>query len=70
MHRAGDRATIRTGAGGLAGRDRPYLDTAALSGFHGRDLQAVHAEQRRRRILERDARGFLLIWSLSEDPRS
>jgi hypothetical protein len=48
---------------------RAFLHAAPLSPAPGGNSTA-HAEQRRRRILEHDARGFLLIWSLSEDPRS
>ena len=70
MHPVRDHAAIRAHPGRLPGRDRPYLNTAIRSSLHAGNLQALHPEQRRRRILEHDARGFLLIWSLSEDPRS
>ncbi len=42
-------------------RDRPYLQRAVRPGPRIGDLQAIHAEQHRRRILEHDARGFLMI---------
>ena len=41
--------------------DRPYLHRAAGPGLRIGYLQALHAEQHRRRILEHDARGFLVI---------
>jgi hypothetical protein len=69
VHTAGGRAAIRAGRCGRAGRDHPHLDTAVRSGFHAGDLQALHAEQRRRRILEHDARGFLLILKAFGGPR-
>ena len=61
MHPARDRAAIRARRRGRVIRDRPYLHTAARPGLHIGDLQALHPEQRRRRILEHDARGFLVI---------
>jgi hypothetical protein len=42
-------------------RDRPYLKRAARPGLRVGHPQSFHAEQRRRRILEHDARGFLMI---------
>ena len=51
-------------------RDRPHLDHAARRGLHLGNLQALHPEQRRRRILEHDARGFLLILKSVGRPRS
>jgi streptomycin 6-kinase len=42
-------------------RDHPYLHRALCAGFRINDLQALHAEQHRRRILDHDARGFLVI---------
>jgi hypothetical protein len=41
--------------------DRPYLQRAIRQRLRIGDLQAFHAEQHRRRILEQDARGFLMI---------
>jgi hypothetical protein len=41
--------------------DHPYLQRAVRPGPRIGDLQAIHAEQHRRRILEHDARGFLMI---------
>ena len=70
VHLVTDRAAVRARPGGLPVSDRPHLDDAVRSGLYPGDLQALHPEQRRRRILEHDARGFLLIWSLPEDPRS
>ena len=40
---------------------RPYLQRAVRPGLRIGNLQALHAEQHRRRILEHDARGFLMI---------
>jgi hypothetical protein len=40
--------------------DSPYLHRAARIGLRVNDLQAFHAEQHGRRILEHDARGFLM----------
>ena len=45
-------------------RDRPYLQRAVRPGPRIGDLQALHAEQHRRRIVEHDARGFLMILNL------
>ena len=61
MHPARDRAAIRARRRGRIIGDRPYLHRAARPGLHVGDLQALHPEQRRRRILEHDARGFLVI---------
>jgi hypothetical protein len=52
---------IRARPGSLVIGDRPYLNAAARAGLHVGDLQALHSEQRRRRILKHDARGFLVI---------
>jgi hypothetical protein len=41
--------------------DRPNLQRAVRQRLRIGDLQALHAEQHRRRILEHDARGFLMI---------
>ena len=41
--------------------DRPHLNAAVRAGPHPGDLHALHPEQRRRRILDHDARGFLTI---------
>ena len=37
---------------------------ALRAGLRVNDLQALHAEQHRRRILDHDARGFLMIMNL------
>jgi hypothetical protein len=58
---AGDHAALRARPAGLAGCDYPHLNAAVRSRLHACDLQALYAEQHRRRILEHDARGFLLI---------
>ena len=50
--------------------DRPYLQRAVRQRLRIGDLQALYAEQHRRRILEHDARGFLWIMNLSQGPRS
>jgi hypothetical protein len=61
MHSPGDRPALRArGCGRMIG-DRPYLQRAVCPGPRIGDLQAIHAEQHRRRILEHDARGFLMI---------
>ena len=44
--------------------DRPHLQRAVRPGLRIDDLQAFHAEQHRRRIVEHDARGFLMILNL------
>jgi len=44
--------------------DLPYLYRALRAGPRVNDLQALHAEQHRRRILDHDARGFLMIMNL------
>jgi hypothetical protein len=41
--------------------DRPYLQCAVRRRLRIGDLQALHAKQHRRRILEYDARGSLMI---------
>ena len=56
-----DRLAVRARRRGRVIRDRPYLQRAVRPGLHIGDLQALHAEQHRRRILEHDARGFLMI---------
>ena len=61
MHPPGDRPAIRARHRGRMISDRPYLQRAASPGPRIGDLQALHAEQHRRRILEHDARGFLMI---------
>ena len=61
MHPARDRAALRARRRSRVISDRPYLQHAAGPGLHVSDPQALHPEQRRRRILEHDARGFLVI---------
>ena len=61
MHPAGDRPAVRARHRGRMISDRPYLQRAVCPGPRIGDLQALHAEQHRRRILEHDARGFLMI---------
>ena len=46
---------------GAACASQYAASSAVRAGLHVDDLQAFHAEQRRRRILKHDARGFLLI---------
>jgi len=58
VHPVRDRAALRARRRGLAVRDRPHLDSAARSGLCPRDLQALHPEQRRRRILEQMPAAF------------
>ena len=64
------RPAIRARRRGRIIGDRPYLQRAVRRGLRIGDLQALHAEQHRRRILEHDARGFLMIMNLSQGPRS
>jgi hypothetical protein len=64
MHPAGDRPAIRARSRGQMIGDRPYLYRALRAGLRVNDLQALHAEQHRRRILDHDARGFLMIMNL------
>jgi hypothetical protein len=42
----------------------PRSATSAPACARVNDLQALHAEQHRRRILDHDARGFLMIMNL------
>jgi hypothetical protein len=69
MHPAGDRAALRARRRGQVIGDRPYLHHAARSGLRVGDPQALHPEQRRRRILEHDARGFLVILKSVAGPK-
>ena len=61
MDPARHSAAVRARASGRMIGDRPYLHRAARPGLRIGDLQALHAEQHGRRILEHDARGFLMI---------
>jgi hypothetical protein len=61
MYPARDHAATRARPGGLPVRDRPHLNAAARAGLHHGDLQTLDPEQRRRRILDHGARGFLAI---------
>jgi hypothetical protein len=54
-----DRAAVRARRSGRVTGNRPYLQHAVRPGLRIGDLQALHAEQHRRRMLEHDARGFL-----------
>ena len=56
-----DRPAVRARRRGRIIGDRPYLQRAVRQRLRIGDLQALHAEQHRRRILEHDARGFLMI---------
>ena len=56
-----DRPAVRARRRGRVIGDRPYLQRAVRQRLRISDLQALHAEQHRRRILEHDARGFLMI---------
>ena len=69
MHPARDRAALRARRRGRVIRDRPYLQHAARPGLHVGNPQALHPEQRRRRILEHDARGFLVILKSVAGPK-
>ena len=55
------RPAVRARRRGRMTGDRPYLQRAVRQRLRISDLQALHAEQHRRRILEHDARGFLMI---------
>ena len=61
MPAARDRPAVRARRRGRITGDRPYLQRAVRPRLRIGDLQALHAEQHRRRILEHDARGFLMI---------
>ena len=61
MHPPGGRPALRARGRGRMIRDRPCLQRAVRPGPRIGDLQAIHAEQHRRRIVEHDARGFLMI---------
>jgi hypothetical protein len=67
---------LRASLDDIDGEDTSKAVTAHTSippsgaAFHAGDLQACHAEQRRCRILEHDARGFLLILKSVGGPRS
>jgi hypothetical protein len=61
MDPARDSAAVRARRHGRITSDRPYLQRAVRPSLRIGDLQALHAEQHRRRILEHDARGFLMI---------
>ena len=69
VHPARDRAALRARRRGRVIRDRPYLQRAARPGLHAGDLQALHPEQRRRRILQHEARGFLVILKSVAGPK-
>ena len=56
-----DCPAVRAGRRGRIAGDCPYLQRAIRQRLRIGDLQALHAEQHRRRILEHDARGFLMI---------
>ena len=56
-----DRPAVRARRRGRVIGDCPYLQRAVRPRLRIGDLQALHAEQHRRRILEHDARGFLMI---------
>ena len=56
-----DAGYVRARRRGGVIRDRPYLKRAVRPGLRISDLQALHAEQHRHRILDHDARGFLMI---------
>ena len=55
-----DGLAVRARRRGRVIRDRPYLQRAVRPGLRIGNLQALRAEQHRRRILEHDARGFLM----------
>jgi hypothetical protein len=64
MHPVRDRRAARARRRGRVIGDRPYLHRAVRPLPGVSDLQALHAEQHGRRILEHDARGFLsrILW--------
>jgi hypothetical protein len=70
MYPAGDHAAIRARRRGRVMGDRPYFQRAARPGLHVGDPQTFRSEQRRRRILEHDARGFLVILKSVAGPKS
>ena len=56
-----DHPAVRARGRGRVIGDRPYLQRAVRPGLRLNDLQALHAEQHGRRIVDHDARGFLMI---------
>ena len=56
-----DHPAVRARRRGRVIGDRPYLQRAVRPGLRINDLQALHTEQHGRRILNHDARGFLMI---------
>ena len=56
-----DHPAVRARRRGRVIGDRPYLQRAVRPGLRLNDLQALHAEQHGRRIVDHDARGFLMI---------
>jgi hypothetical protein len=60
IHPPGSRPAVRARHRSQMTADRPDLQRAVRARLRTGDLQALHAEQRRRRTLEHDARGFLL----------
>ena len=60
VHPARDHAAARACRRSRVIGDRPYLKRAVGSLISIGDLQTLHAEQHGRRILEHDARGFLI----------
>jgi hypothetical protein len=69
MYPPRDRAAIRVRRRSRVISDHPYLQHVARPGLHVGDPQALHPEQHRRRILEHDARGFLVILMSVRRPR-
>jgi hypothetical protein len=70
MDPAGDHAAIRARRRSRVIGDRPYFQRAARPGLHVGDPQAFRPEQRRRRILEHDTCGFLVILKSVAGPES
>ena len=69
MHPGRDRAALRACRRGRVIGDHPHLHRAVRPGLRVGDPQALHPEQRRRRVLEHDARGFLLILKSVAGPK-
>jgi hypothetical protein len=61
MHPGRGRPAARARRRGRVIGDRPHLQRTVRAGPRIGDLQPLHAKQHRRRILDHDARGFLLI---------
>ena len=69
MHPVRGRAADRARRCGRVIGHSPHFQHAIRPVLHVGDLKALHAEQRGRRILEHDARGFLMILKSVAGPK-